>query len=301
MKLHIPARPDWPALNLDQWNSLRTSANVEPVAIALDQGFIAAQSPRPLLLYVSRLFPDGYLPVPLEVVELDGHVPVFIYPAASPEAAGHFEAARALLAEKGLRAVYCAPEPLAADAPPVNPLRPFLPEYLGLMDGPRLEGRCGMWWPTPEDPVFSQSPAFGYFDRLYSALDGIESYVFATLADAFQLVRGAPRRVTVPEKLPAMQITGPDLRQMYFSASLEKSMRFMFALDTPSWYRDTFWRLFCEYVEGMKQAAQTNGWTPDPDDQRRSLGWWRMFKSNLPALEKQSTGEFIFGVLQTVG
>ena len=131
--------------------------------------------------------------------------------------------------------------------------------------------------------------------RIYAAIDGIESYVFGALLHSLRMLP-TRQRVQPADGMGPIHITGPDLRDMFLSASAEKGIRFQFALDTPAWYRDTFWRLFCDYVEGMAAAAKERKWALDPEPSRRSRQWWSFAKQSLPRLEANS-GEFVFGIL----
>ena len=88
---------DSPELTLERWDPLRSTPNVEPVAEALDRGFVAFGKPRPILLFLARLFREGYIPVPIEVVEGPAHVAVFVYPNTSAESASHYAGAKTAL------------------------------------------------------------------------------------------------------------------------------------------------------------------------------------------------------------
>lgn len=298
MRLHSNAPSSWPAFEMDAWDVHRSAPNIEPLAEAFDRAFVAASITRPILLYVPRLFGGGFLPVPFEIVEATGNVAVFPYPNDSMECAGHYAAARRLLKERGVEAVYFAPAPLPEDAPPVAPLRPFDPNYLGPGQGPRPQGRFGMWW--AEQAIhgrFSASETFQYFDRIYTAMDGIESYVFGELLHSLRILP-VRQRVQLPKEMAPLHITGPDLRDMFFSATAEKGIRFRFTLDTPPWYRDTFWRLLCAYVEELAVTAKQEQWPLDPEESRKTRQWWTFFKQSLPQVEAQAE-QFIFGILVT--
>lgn len=283
MQLATNAPAHWPAVIVNEWNSVRTWNNAEPVAIALDQGFIAAGIPRPIVLYGSRLYDEGVLEVPIQFVDKGQSYCIFLY-GDSPESAGQFAAARRLVEVDGKgRAVYYAPASLP-DAAPLNPFGPFWMRYIGSYGRSAPPGNYAMWWATPGDENLMASPTFELIRDFYDACDGIETLI---LGDVLNSLGQPGGRMALPDDSVTLAIYGPEKHLMVFGAS-SKGLRFFFPIDsTAPAYRDRFWKHVTAYARRFKTNVQATPTSLDPDTHRRGIPWWNMINQML----KQQAGK----------
>jgi hypothetical protein len=274
MELFTNAPPHWPKVTLAGWDARKTWNNAEPVAIALDQGFVAAGTPRPMLLYGSRLADDGVLEVPIQITDRGQKYSVFLLASGSSEWAATFAGAKQFIEADGTAlAVYYCPEPLA-DAAPANPFGPFRTRYIAQYERPAPVGQYAMWWASTGDEVFSSSSTFGLLDAFFRACDGIESYVLREMLNALGLTAGAGAQRTLPNDSLQIPIYGPGEQLMIFGAS-SKGLRFFFPVaSTDPRYRDRFWIHVAEYARRFSSSLQAAGYELESESARRGLPWW---------------------------
>ncbi|MBI2570639.1 MAG: hypothetical protein HYV63_26855 [Candidatus Schekmanbacteria bacterium] len=236
----------------------------------------------------TRLTPDGVLEVPYEVLDGDRHVCVFVYGDAGTEAAEQFWGAAELLAKLGEpEPVYFAPAPLSRAAPRPQ-LRAWGADLLGTHDAEAPTASFAIWWATSPRDRFSGSAVAGYIGRAYEALAGIQTYVLAAILRSLGLVEEHTGRVALPEDGIAVAVTGPESRVLVLTASSETGIRFHFDPETlPVRYRDAFWKLFAEYVEGWRKSTQQEGLRLDPLADAGPLSWWRHTEAAIRQMEER--------------
>jgi hypothetical protein len=289
MQLSTNAPAHWPPVSVATWDAANTWNNAESVAIALDQGFIAAGTPCPILLYASRLHDDGVLEVPIQVTDQGRKYCVFLFGSGSAESAAAFASAREFVeADGATRAVYYSPEPLA-DSSPGNAFGPFRTRYIAQYENPTPAGQYAMWWATPGDEEFTASKTLQLLDSFYRACDGIETLVLGDVLHALGKGRGArAQRTLMPDQSVQIAMCGPEEHLMLFAVS-GKGLRFLFAIEsTDTRYRDRFWRHVGDYARRFKNNVQVAGGALDPEAQCRGLPWWESVNQSLQQRELSS-------------
>src|SRR5262249_14702398 len=136
-----------------------------------------------------RMFPEGFVEVPLEIEEGGKRVPIFIYPEATPEAAGHYAGVRQFLREKaGETAVYYCTAPIQPAKPAQAWERLDSRMFSNLdEDDAEPEGEAALWWATESQPRFADAPALEHMTAAYEALDRLEPWLFMTFCNDLQL------------------------------------------------------------------------------------------------------------------
>jgi hypothetical protein len=293
MQLATNAPAHWPAVVVKAWDPVKTWNNAEAVAIALDQGFVAAGTPCPILLYGSRLGDAGVLEVPIQVTDGGRKYCVLLYDGiASEEAAAAFAGARAVLESDGsTRAVYYAPLPLG-DAAPASPFGPFRMRYIARCGDSIPAGQYAMWWATPGDEDFRTSPTFHLVDAFYRACDGAETWILGDVLHSLGVTHGPlGRPVVLPAESEKLPITGPEERLLIFGAS-SKGLRFFFPVATTEpRYRDQFWKHVTGYAGEYRQKIEAAGALDNSTDQR-GLPWWLGMCRMLEAQGTSATMQF---------
>lgn len=229
----------------------------------------------------SRLEAEGVLEIPVVVSDSGRPVPVFAYPDASAQSAGHFAQARAVLEACGeTTPVYFAPEPLPAAAP-AGALRAFNPNLLNRRKEPLPPGHYAMWWSTQDDPDPRTSPCMASITRAYEALDRVETYALGALLRGVGAIK-EPSRVALPPGGSTLALSGPEGVPLVMSTSAEKGIGFHFAKDTtPARYRDAFCKLFAEFAADCRQQITGQGLPLDPEAEDRPAAWWRLSQATI--------------------
>ena len=284
----------WPPVQVDKLDPENPGARAAAVVVALAEGFqqkgIAAL---PVAGMSYRMFPEGFVEVPLEIEEAGKRIAVFIYPEATPEAAAHYAGARQCLREKAsVTAVYYCPNPIL----PSKPTSVFEPFDTRMFRGLAEEegetvpgGESALWWATEDQPRFSPSPACASVTAAYTALDRIEPWLFMAFVNDLQLSERPPEGpVGLPDEQLVHPVQGPDGRPLFLCASAEKGISFAFPVSTtPVVYRDLFLKHYASFVEQFTTQLRQSGATALIEGDETPLGWWQFMKS---VIEKEETG-----------
>ena len=230
----------------------------------------------------SFLVEGGVLRVPVSVQHEGRWYGLFPYPEPTREAAAHFAGVQAAAADEAWTPVYVSTGPLPDGAAPADVLvRGFLGLPNVLKDLPPDD--YAMWWPptTSAGPERVDLSGLATWTRIYEALDGIHSYVFAAMARQIGLVPDDEpvARAALPDELLVHRFRGPEDRVLLLSASQEKGIRIHFPHSTtPDVYRKRFLDQFATYVEGWKAGALERGFPLDPpvEGDEHPLGWWQL-------------------------
>ena len=230
-----------------------------------------------------RLTADGVLETPLVVADQGRLVPVFVYARADRAAAAHFVGARKMLAALRMPSpVFYAPKPLP-QASATNPCVPLSPWHLRARPD-KPDGEYGMWWAGPGDATFVGSRVHQAVRRVYEALDGRESFLYARLLQAL----GGPEVTLARAPLPpddepfSIAVDGPEDVVLYVTASRGKGIRFHFARHTtdPA-YRDRFWTHFAAYAERLRRDLDLADANKDSFYEDRPLRWLERLEKHM--------------------
>jgi hypothetical protein len=298
------APPHWPPVQIE-WNRADPGMNTLAVANELRRGFEGQEEAPQLGFCRNRLYVEGVLEVPIEVREGARRTAVFVYDQADEEAQAHFAAARALLHEsEGAGAVYYAPAPLEP-APPVPAVQPLDTYFFSLPEDEHPEGEYALWWPTPDQPSFSGSPAMACLTRVYEALDGYGSLFFTAFVNELELVgkdRPANALVALPIEPLVQPVDGPGGLALRLLASAERGLAFAFATAQASAaQRDAFLKLFAEFAEWFRREAEEAHVPPRAEDQGPALAWWRARRDEAVRREAEGETDLRIGRILEVG
>ena len=239
------------------------------------------------------LLDGGLLRVPLFVAREGRRFGLFPYPAPTPEAAAHFAGVKAAAAEEAWTPVYVSTGPLPNAEAPADVL------HAGALAIAPYEGEVpdddyAMWWPpavpSSEGPL--DKSGLDLWTRVYEALDGINSYVFAAQARQIGLIPADQpvARATFPEDLLVQPVQGPEGHVFLFSASREKGIRLHFPRTTTSdLYLTRYLNLLVRYAEGWKAGAVEQDFPLDPrtEGDEWPLRWWRILIRAVAHMEEQ--------------
>ena len=293
----------WPEVWVEKLDRNDLAALYLQVAAPLMKGLeLAGDQARVSAFLHYRLFDEGIVRIPFEVEDDGRTIAVFVYPDASPESSGHFSGVRQLLKENGEPpAVYYSPEPIQ----PTKPL-PVLQSWDASMFSKVEEeeelpkGEYAMWWPTTEQPRFSESVAFRYLDRSFRALDGWEPYLFSFFVNQLDLLGKTPQSILLLPDEPLIQpLEGPEYCKMFLCASAEKGISFAFHVaTTPARHRDIFYRLYAAFSEVLAEGLVKAKHSRAPAAERQVLGWWSAMISFMRQKEAEGASDIKVGVIR---
>jgi hypothetical protein len=274
----------WPPVTTGRLDADNLSNRTAAVLGGLLEGFQSKgieATPIGVLQY--RMFEDGILEVPLEIEEANRRHSIFIYPAATPEAASHFSGVRQFLREKaGATAVYYCPEAIQP-AKPSRALEPLDTRMFFNVDDeePAPFGEYALWWASDDQPSFAAAPARHYVTRAFQAFDGLEPWLFMAFVNDLQLQEKPPEGpVGLPDEALIHPIQGPDRQFMLLCASAEKGISFAFpTATTPIKYRDTFLKLYAEFCEDLAGKLREQGAARLTAPDESPLAWWTFMTS----------------------
>ncbi len=125
-------------------------------------------------------------------------------------------------------------------------------------------GDYAMWWTSPEDPLFQNSPVRRYITQAFEALDGIEAEFYASILRSIRFADKDCGFAALPENMEAIPIRESGENIVLLVASREKGIKFHFHItQTPVAFRNEFWRLFAEYATKWSDANAI-----------RPFDWW---------------------------
>ncbi len=159
-------------------------------------------------------------------------------------------------------------------------------------------GKYAMWFPTPDEACFTESETRKHILRVYQALNGYESYVFASLLKDFKVLDEGDNRVDLPDSLFTVYLKEAEDNFLIFSASQEKGMRFHFPVEnTSTFYLISFWQGYADYVETRRKMFEENGSPKDSAENANALGWWLACEQVI--LDEEKAGRLV-GIVGTV-
>ncbi len=157
--------------------------------------------------------------------------------------------------------------------------------YLNDFQGDLASGNYSMWWTTPEDPKFSDSPLRKIIHESFEALDGIEPFVAMLILEKLKKEQ-IDSLIELPEELGTEYIYKAGLPPLILSLNREKSIRLHFNEHLFSaQQRYEIYFSFCDYLKLIKRATnRENKKTPIQRLQRvfqkipaqdKGLNWWK--------------------------
>jgi hypothetical protein len=292
---------DWPAAT-HSWTG-NVGLDSFMITGALVAG-VTSRGGRVLGLLQHRLYDEGVLTVPA-LVEVDGRrYGVFVYPRADAEASAHYSAVRALMrAREQAIAVYYADRPIQPTAPS-RAFEPLSPEHFSQAPDDRAEAEYALFWPSEDDPRLADSPALGYLDRWFEALDG-RCYVLLTLlVQALDIGdgddEGQPAAYSLSVQPMMVGVSGPGDIELILHASQSQGLWFAFDTRTPAARRNLLLKHLAEAAELLRAATEQKG-LPARDDERLVRAGWRQRRNEYLRREAEGTPGLRLGLVAEHG
>jgi hypothetical protein len=283
----------WPRVALATWardNAVaKAAANRLFLAAALSE---ALGSSAVKAFHRTLVYEDGIVELPIVVEDGGQRCAVFTYAVGDAAAAAHYSGVRALLRQReSMAAYYYAGGPLAP-APPASPLRPLDTPHFSLPGKEREAAAYALWWPTPEDPRLSASPALPHLDRVFEGLDGIASYLFSAFVNDLRLDGAATPGTRQIYGLPAqpfmLPLDGPGEWGAYLSASDAEGLWLACDVEaTPAPRRNLFLALQAGLATWFRAACAAQGVSPRAEEKGRALEWWRRTRAEALRMEAE--------------
>lgn len=226
----------------------------------------------------TRLTAEGVVYVPLRVQDRNGQFDVFLYPGATAQDAAHYAAVELLARQtKGFKPLYYAPKPLPTLSAPISVKVARQDDwFLETVKGDFPKGQYAMWWPTGQEN-FSTSITMHTLNRIYEGMNGIESYIGASIAKAIGLLEDKNVvRIRLPTNFTYQHACGPEGTPMVVSMSQEKGIRFHFhAKQTSPEYRDLFLKHVAGLVDFWRSQAEERDFDKDEREGEQPIEWWK--------------------------
>ncbi len=129
-----------------------------------------------------------------------------------------------------------------------------------------------------------------YLERIYKALDGIESYFAAHLAKLVGIIHehSTTERLPLPEELKRVPVLGPEWQVLILSLSKDKGIRFHLHVEhTTPLYRDRFLRLLAEHAELWHRDHIEYNLPFDDKAEERGFTWWQALQKHAYNMESE--------------
>ena len=283
----------WPRVPLSTWARDNAVATAAANRLFLAAALSEALGPSAVKAFHRTLaYEDGIVELPIVVEDGGQRCAVFTYAIADDTAAAHYSGVRAFLRQReGLAAYYYAGGPLAP-APPASPLKPLDTPHFGRPEKEREAAAYALWWPTPEDPRLSASPALPHLDRLFEGLDGVASYLFSAFVNDLRLdgaaTPGKRQLYALPAQPLMLPLDGPGEWRAYLSASDTEGLWLASDVEaTPAPRRNLFLALQAGLATWFRAACAAQGVSPRAEDKGRALEWWRRTRAEALRIEAE--------------
>ncbi|AZI43228.1 hypothetical protein EHF33_11140 [Deinococcus psychrotolerans] len=282
---------DWPVVPVESWDTAQTSEadalNLvrlsgrhleawEAVGIKIAQ-FLAPQ------LTQDETGQDMLLEVPLLAYQHQQAFWIFIYSAATPQAASHFISVEQMALKAGATAGYFAPAPLPLKGAEGRSLfDPFhFPLFVLEQDKPLPEDDYLMWWPESAEDRLVGSEYAQMLERIYQLQDEYGSLLCGVIAlqVGWAEAESGVARADFPAQTAYAHVECPSGLPMVISMSQEKGLRFHFARSRNSLaQRLALLRVMERYLSQLTLAAREAELPSDaqrrgPEDEKPSR-WW---------------------------
>ncbi len=300
-RAHTNAPRDWPPVSLKAWtgnpglDSIMVFGDIVP-GLTSAGGRVAGMLDR-------RLYDDGVLTVPLALEVAGQRFAVFVYSKADEESAAHYSSVRSVLRQREqTTAVYYAPGPILP-ARPSGALEPLGPGHFVKASEERPPAEYALFWPSPEDPALASSPALGFLDRFFSALDG-RFYVYLTmLAREIELGGDEDDQAQVyalPAQPLVVGLEGPGEIGLYLHASEKGGLWFACDTRTPAPLRNLLLKHLAQSAEMLRAAADERG-APRRDEEKGILARWREVRDAFLRQEEEGAAGLRLGLVSEQG
>lgn len=266
---------EWPQVEIEAWTG-NVGLDTLMVFGEIAEG-LAARGGRVLGMLERRLYDDGVLTIPV-LLEVGGQrFGLFVYPRADAEAAAHYSGVRSLLRQREqATAVYYASAAIQPAAP-AEVLETLMPEHFSKAGEDRGEAEYALFWPTEDDPRLATSPARGFLDRWFAALQG-HFFVFLTgLARTLELSGedDAPGAWVLPAQPTMIGVTAPGGTTLVLHASQGDGLWFAFDVRTPAAERNRLLGQLALSAEELRAAIQEERVPPRPEEGGVQASWNR--------------------------
>ncbi|MDA0839270.1 MAG: hypothetical protein O2857_15990 [Planctomycetota bacterium] len=306
LKLATNAPAEWPDVEISELVPERHRedyvSNVNKFNLALAAAFDGHPALELKEIAHCRMLEEGILEVPFEIVSEDHTFGLFLFSDACSASAAAFKGVQNIYNSwEEHTAIYYSPGPLKlSNGPELSPLRPFAFDiFLKLSGEAATPGEYAMWWPENEEDRFCNSETHCLLNRIYAALDGIETYVNAMLLHNLDVLEEHEPsfRVSLPQQPANIPILGPDGLPMLLSLSHEKGIRFLMHREqTAPACSKLFLKHLAEFVERIREDIVHHQMRLD--EASVAVEW---FKSSVETirLQESSGGELdAFGVVR---
>ena len=278
--VHSNAPRHWPAVELGLFND-------QNVSLLMIGSQLAAQPNVKLAFLRDFVYEDGVLRVPLVVEENGVRTCVFVYTTNDTGAAAHYSGARALLkARENVAAVYYGPEALM----PVKPADALAPIDTPLFSkGSEPNGEFALWWATPEDPLFSQSPDRALLDRWFETMNGYGYLLFSAFVNDLELVEPKEKRdlYGLPKQPFTQALKAPGDAAVLLHASAPEGLFLAFDQNqTPVATRRVLLTLLANFATKYREAIESKHIPPREDE--RGVTAWATIRDG--AIAKEAAG-----------
>lgn len=270
----IATGSDEPAINwIAMGSSLATAFKAPEASVAFMRSFA---------------YEDGVLEVPVWVTEKGRETGVFLYGKDDPDAAAQFSGVRALLAEReNAKAVYYAPTALLPTRA-ATVLKAIDTPMFSKVTTPKADARYSLWWATPEDPRFTESPDRVLLDRWFEATEGYGYVIFTAFVNDLELAKGGASTYALPNQAFLHGVSGPGSTDLLLHASEEEGLFLAFdEATTTTARRHAFLRLLADFATPIRSTLSERG-VPERA-QEKGLTTWRAIRDQ--ALAKEARGE----------
>lgn len=284
-RAHTNAPRHWPAVQLDQFEV----PAITLIAVAGQLAKVHAPPHSTMALMRTFVYEDGILEVPI-LIEEDGHkTGVFVYSNRDENAAAHYSGVRALLkSRENASAVYYGPETLTPTTA-AEVLRPIDTPMFSKPGTARDNASFALWWATPEDPLFSQSPDRALLDRWFEALEGYGFLVFSAFVKDLDLVE-IKELYALPAQPLLEPLKGPGDAEVLLHASAREGIFLAFErTKTSVRTRRVLLTLLANFATQYRAAIDSKGIPPRPDE--RGLATWSGIREQALAKEAQGSAD----------
>jgi hypothetical protein len=233
------------------------------------------------------VYEDGIVEVPILVEENGAKTCIFVYPGRDQNAAAHYSGVRSLLKNReSISAVYYSATALtptkAGDI-----LEPIDTPMFSKADGD--SGEFALWWATPEDPVFSQSPDRALLDRWFDRMNGYGYLLFTAFVNDVELVEEAQKRdlYAMPAQPFTQLLTAPGGTSVLLHASAPEGLFLAFDQSTTSARtRHVLLTLLADFATKFREAIDAKK-IPAREDEN-GLRIWTAIRDE--AIAKEAAG-----------